>query len=307
MSSAINTVSNRLTNPHPLVAATKKAAVGTRPDGTGRLLLGARGSTGIKVSRSALPRALRVLDAIYKGAEARGWQVVAGQKYKGLKATKVVSGDHDVIITIHEGTTKTPHVPNKSEQARIDKRDTYGIPEHDHEPNGRLHIKLIECDVAKRSNWSDGARQNVENLIEDVLDGIQSAFTAYEERDAESERQEHERRQRRIVALESAYQRLVHTRRVEAVMEQSRTWRQAEDLRAYATEVRLRAERAGGTPPEVQEWLEWVQRHLDEVLDPPGHLPTLTAPPSRDDKGVVEYLNTGRGNWSQAWLDWTRA
>jgi hypothetical protein len=238
-----------------------------------------------------MPRALRVLDAIYKGAEARGWNVVAGKKYTGAPATKVVKGSHDVILTIHEETTMTPHVRTKAEQTQIDKGYSFGIPEHDHEPNGRLRIRLIDCYVAKRSNWSDGVRQDVEDLIEDVLDGIQFAFDAYDERDAERERKEQEHRQRQIQALERAYQRLVHTRQEEAVTEQARNWRRAEDLRAYSAEVRLRADRAGAMPPEVLSWLEWVQQHLDEALDPPGHLPTLPAPPRRDDQGVVEHLN----------------
>jgi hypothetical protein len=249
---------------------------------------------------------LRVLDAIYKGAEARGWEVVAGQKYTGAPATKIVGGGHDVILTIHEETTKTPHIPTKAEQARIHKRDTYGIPEQDHQPNGRLRIKLVECYVAKRSNWSDGVRQNVEDLIEDVLDGIQSAFDAYVERDAERERKEQEHRQRKTAALERAYRDFLVTTRVETVMDQTRRWRLAQDLRDYSSHIRRRAEVHGEISLEVQSWLDWVERHLDEVLDPPGQFPVLPPAPSRADEVVREHLVAGAGRWGDVYLDWSR-
>lgn len=258
------------------------------------------------MSRAALPRALRVLDAIYKGAEARGWKVVAGKKDTGAPATKIVKDGHDVILTIHEETTKTPHVPTKAEQAQIDKGYSYGIPQHDHEPNGRLRIKLVDCYVARRSNWSDGVRQNVEDLIEDVLDGIQSAFDAYVERDAERERMEQEHRQRRMEALERAYQDFMLTARVESVIDQARKWRLAQDLRAYSADVRQRAPLVGEIQPEVQAWLDWVQRHLDEVLDPPGQLPVLPPAPARADEVVRRHLVAGAGRWGDVYLEWSR-
>lgn len=297
----------RLSRPHPLVAATKTVAVGHKPDETGRLVLGARGGAVVKVSRASLPRALRLLDAIFKGAEAQGWKVVAGEKYSGKSMTQIVNADHKVAITITEDTTKTRHIPTKAEQVQIDKGYRYGIPEYDHEPNGRLSIRLVECYVAKRSNWNDGVRQRVEDMLGDVVAGIAQAFESYEARDAERLRKEQEDRERKTAALERAYQDLVAKIRVEMVMEQARTWRLAQDLRDYREIVRQRAEALGPLKPEVAGWLAWVEWHLDQELDPPGQLPTMPPTPGRSDERVREHLVANAGRWSDVYLEWSRS
>jgi hypothetical protein len=57
-------VAARLSRPHPLVLTSRAAATSIKQDETGRLILGSNGTARLRVSRNALPRALRILDAI---------------------------------------------------------------------------------------------------------------------------------------------------------------------------------------------------------------------------------------------------
>lgn len=273
-------VADRLSKPHPLVVGTRDEATRAKPDETGRLDLGGARSARIKVSRTALPRALRVLDAICKAAAARGWEVVADKTYSGRPTTKVRHGHHDVDFTITEETDREPHVPNKGEQARIEQGYGYGVPEWDYAPSGRLRLRLVECYTARRGSWGDGVRQRVDDLLTQVLDEVAYVFEEEDRRAAEREREERERVALQKVALEDAYQRLAHDRRVSAVERQVQNWRLAHDLRRYAEEVRTRLAMSGEQHEPTLRWLAWVQRYLDEVLDPPSRCRSCRRTPS---------------------------
>ena len=107
-------VRDRLTRPHQVVVATQTAAAGATPDATGTLELGYRGpSARLTVSRVALPRALRLLDAFCKGAGARGWTVSVGTKYTGKAVTQVAFEDRTVRFAITEDTDKQSHALTK--------------------------------------------------------------------------------------------------------------------------------------------------------------------------------------------------
>lgn len=161
-------VRDRLTKPHPLVTATQQAAVGAEPDETGRLILGRGGAAKVKISRSALPRALRLLDARCKGAEERGWKVEAGTRYSGNANTTITSAGHKVEFTMHEETTRQPHTPTKAEEEAVRRGRGYGIPQWDYEVTGRLLLKLDHY-LASRSNFRDGVRQRLDERLDDVL------------------------------------------------------------------------------------------------------------------------------------------
>jgi hypothetical protein len=62
---------------HPLVTATRDAAVGLRPGADGLLRIGPRrGVARVQVSRPLLCRAILILHGLTKEALRRGWEVV---------------------------------------------------------------------------------------------------------------------------------------------------------------------------------------------------------------------------------------
>src|SRR5437879_6373965 len=75
------TVPERLVRPHPFVAATRDAAGGLKVGEDGRLRIGGReGIVYVVVSREQLQRALRILEALLKEAERRGYELRGIQK-----------------------------------------------------------------------------------------------------------------------------------------------------------------------------------------------------------------------------------
>ena len=298
-------VRDRLTRPHPLVAATQQAAGGAKPDETGRLILGYGGVAKIKVSRSALPRALRLLDALCKGAQARGWDVVAGTRHSGNANMTITQSAFKVEFTVTEETTKQPHVRSKSEEAMAARGRAYGIPQWDYEPTGRLLLRLDHY-LAKRSNYSDGVRQRLDDRLDDVLDEVGRIFEAEHQRQVEWEKRERAQAEQRVIAVEAAYQRLVQDRRRECVEAQTVRWRLARDLRTYADEVTERLPQMTADDREgSMAWLTWVKRYLDEQLDPLVRAPGLPVDPDRHDSSIAPLIAGRSGN--QGWLDWLSA
>jgi hypothetical protein len=270
-------VHQRLTSPHPFVVATQEAVRGAKTDDAGRLELGHReGAARLAVSRAALPRALRLLDALCKGAEARGWQVGVGTKYTGRQVTEIQHDGMEVRFTIVEGTDKEPHVLTKSQQEALDRGSPWGIPRWDQTANGKLSLRFVEAYYASRSNWNDGVRKQLEEVLTDVLDHVGLAFDADRANSALRAREGAEREARRAAAAEAQRQREVHAQREAAVEAQVSRWRLAQDLRAYSDQVRARLPAEGAEP--TRAWLTWV----DEYLHP---LDAAVAAPRLADAG----------------------
>jgi hypothetical protein len=69
------TVARRLMKPHPLVERTERAIKPARLEDSGPTFPREKGCLDIEVSRGNLNRALRVMDALLKALEARGYKV----------------------------------------------------------------------------------------------------------------------------------------------------------------------------------------------------------------------------------------
>jgi hypothetical protein len=294
------TVHARLLQPHPLVASTQQAAASRKPDETGRLIL--QGDIArFKVSRPALPRALRILDALCKAAEARRWSVQASRRYSGGPNMIFTNGMAKVEFDVIEETTRVRHVRTPAEDTRSARSGSSGIPEWDYTLTGRLRLRLDHY-LSKRANFTDGVRRSLDDQLGEVLNEVGRIFDAEGERDAEREREQQVRQQQRVDAIEEAYLDLIEDRRLEAVTALMTDWRLARDLRQYAEQVR--ATLAEMTPEARQragDWLAWVQPHL-HGLEAAVAAPGLPPDPRRNDVSLAPLI-AGRGG-NDAWLEW---
>jgi hypothetical protein len=150
-------VSEQLRDPHPLVVRTKELAKEGRRDSDGRYCVRRRGGLDALVGPASLGRALRIMDAILKHLEHRGYKI--GVKKERPFSTYVVIQDQHVAFQLREGVVR-------SKRAATDK-NPYPYPAFDSQPNGvfTLTLEIKEYVDGVRKVWTDGKRRRLEEHL----------------------------------------------------------------------------------------------------------------------------------------------
>ena len=231
---------------HPAVwlKAARKAATraGTPPEEAKTL--------SVNVSKEHVGRALRILDALARALEARGYPVTGdGARIEGQL----------VPITIMEQQDKVLHVPTARELASVKARSWEKLPTWDYVPSGRLSIHSDvyvwwRRDLRKR--WSDGRRTRLEDTLDDVFLGIVALGAAKkqkaDEEQAEADRKAEQERQR----LERERQARMSAARDKDILERAHARDEAAAVRRLIAAVEQSAAIDGGMTQETEQWLE---------------------------------------------------
>lgn len=263
-------VPDRLTRPHPLIrlsrAALRRGKVDEyrvlRPDWKERCL-------HIRVAKTSLSRALRIMDALIKALDARGLPVRLADDAK--QGTYAEVGGEKVQIVLEEAIHRTEHVPTQKE-IEEQKRWSWNHPKPwDFAPTAllRLRIKEVTGDRSRKL-WSDGKRRRLEELLSDFLGGIRTAAEAKRRQREEWEREQREWREAAERQAELERQRREEEARRQVLERQTELWLKTQNLRAYIDAVERAATNRGtsaGPGTELQRWLGWARKHADR-LDP---------------------------------------
>lgn len=250
-------VPSRLVNPHPVVAQARAhyEKAGHADDRRGdphrpRVL-------ELRVSPASLHRALRLADALFKAAEARGHKMML--KPGDYGGACVVVGDQPVRVSLEERFERVPHEITKAEQAARKRNPYVLIPTHDARPTGELTF-LVQNVASARGRWSEGERWKQEDRIGAVLAGIEAAAIKLR-----AERLEWERREREWQAAEERRQREQEWR--EKLDRHLAGWRLARDIRALVAELRQVVAMADGAESDgdLDAWLSWALRYADRI------------------------------------------
>lgn len=185
-------VADRLTHPHALIRMTAEVFRARKPDQSGMLFRPWKEKClDMRVSRESLPRALRIMDALLKAVEARGFKIAGTDGEK--KGTYIELLGEKVEIALEEKTKREDHVLTKDEAERKAKYGWSSAPRWDYEPSGilQLRIKEIWGDGARKI-WSDGKTQRLEEMLNDVVAGLIVVAEAKRQYQIEMERQRRE-------------------------------------------------------------------------------------------------------------------
>lgn len=261
-------VADALRNPDPFVVQTRDALKERlktwRPEHRvyARLSPGETGTINVDVCPSSIPRALRLLDAVLKGARRAGFEVSAGRRGSERDVHFVIEGE-EVPFLLRE--------PMRQERVELPKEKRYGSRyEFKYHPTGRLTLELANKWYVPRHTWRDTERQRLEDLVGVFLIGAYRAATAYRERRLETERRRREERlraekERRLERLRAA--EAERRRELEA---QAERWRRSREVAAFVDEVERRAGKTSMTEEEreaLDAWLAWARDHVKR-LDP---------------------------------------
>jgi len=256
----IISVPESLLDPHRLTARSQAALENSKPDERGIIVLRNKSCLDIRVTRVSIDRACRIMDALLKALNARGYRVTVGE---GNKAKTVVMVDGEALeIGIDEKISRTNHVLTRAEEARYGR--SFRIPpRYDYFSTGILSLRLHNATYCGRQQWADGTRQKVEECLGTVIQALQQAAQQKKVQREEDERRrkaweeeaEHQRERQRLARLE--------VQRAEKLNADTNAWVQATRIRRYVVEL----ERVTNPVPNLKSWIAWARSYAD-TIDP---------------------------------------
>ncbi len=274
-------VAEELRNSHPLVKRTKRALERAEPGRYGRLHPRGDDTLNVAVGRPSIKRAMRILDALIKALEQRGYEVVVERNRRGEKQSAVKIGGESVPFELTERAREEVR-ELKTTGAEAMQRDlalAFGREPTIREffPSGELSLSIAEHvfrhDI--RRTWSDAKKQRVEDCLNDFIASVIKTAAALRQRRKE---QEEAARQREIEKVREAEERKARQARERELEEERRrlaeleaeadAWNRARRIRAYVDAV-IAAKGAGAEGSELAEWVAWARRKADEI-DPLG-------------------------------------
>lgn len=274
-------VDDVLRNPHPAIRQTKSALEGAHENSYAKVQPAwNQPSLDIRVSRGSVNRALRIMDAILKAVEKRGFSVEPGDAQRGY--TRIVVRSQKIKVRLTEGANRFE--TNPPERRGI-LPSSMVSKEFEYRPTGKL-IFLIEqyCAQNIKKRWADRVREPLEDQLNDIVKGIITIGAALEVESIRRQERERLRIQEEIRRHQEQKRREEEEKRFQAVEQQANLWTRSRHLRAFIRNCeRSIVGESGPIDPEgpVAAWLDWARGRAD-LLDPfrNGIL-----------KGIVEKLN----------------
>jgi hypothetical protein len=277
-------VPDRLSQPHPLVAALR--------DDKDRLGL----------TSSVRGRGLRILQALITAAEVDGYAVTpVAQRNMGYGPPRYETNDHFYINTgecrvgvrIVQETDKQPHEPTARELAEKKRYSWTRIPEYDHIPSERLRLEVDARYNGRQSKWADRQRWRLDDKLPALLEEVHARHVEAQERRLKAEAAAAAQERRREEALRQATSRYRESSKVDALLRQALDWQQATLLRAYLDAMQEVVDAMCAVEQErAREWLAWSQEYADR-LDPLGRTVEPPCVPEPTPDQLRPFLREG--------------
>lgn len=263
-----------LSSPHPLVKHARSLLKNTKPSFANDEILRVWKDKclDIRVSKGSVDRALRIMDALIKALDRRGYPLILNQPHSGRAdyATFASVLGEDVEFYLKESLLKIERMPEESsKKSRFPILDAY--PKHAYIPSSKLMLVIDNIPgEGLRVSWADGAKQKLEECLNDFIVGLLKASVAIRARrlkwqQAERERQEAERKR-----YEQEIRRQEEEARFQALLKESTNWHLSKQIREYIDAVRELVIKKHGdvqSGSEVEKWLEWAEKKAD-IIDP---------------------------------------
>jgi hypothetical protein len=250
-----------------------------------------------EVSRAALPRALRMLQALVVEAERRGYGVSLAEQAPSRYGLDGWSGPRDghLQFTV-EGTAEAIRISEEGLKSRAywERQAGYAtyrnggrsgrprLSEYEQGATGRLRLEIVGYSGAGRQvKWADRKAGTVEQRLPEVLRELEIRASERAERRREAERREVEQKRRWSNALDDARAQYLEHRRSEALTDQVRRFEAAQAIRTYCDA----AEAAYPNDQPTAEWASWARRYasdLDPLSGPPGPPPEPESVPPEE-------------------------
>jgi len=243
------------------------------------------GHAVVKVSPQTENRTLRILNALFKALRARGHDIRLrttreyGREFAVLETA--IGGETAIDFWLTEHVKRTERVLTKEEKARKERFHFLLAGRYDYAPSGRLILEInAPSGYELRRRWADGKKQRIEDVLGEVVVGLEAAALAWRDDQERRERERHDE-ERRERQRQAANRRAAHRKALEEdLVQMANAWAQAQLVRSFLVAVQDKvreAERSDG----FAAWLSWAMDHVEEVdplADPQAIAKSLRVP-----------------------------
>jgi hypothetical protein len=277
------------------------------------------------ISEAQQERALKVLDALLRGAESLGWPFESPPRAEpeprrnawtpptrptAVVGRLIVDGE-PLQLRIDERQRQSDHVPTEQEKADKKRGRYVWMPRFDYAPSGELRLHVTEPGHSYTEKvWKDTKAHPLEVQVRKVLHGLLSLAL-------ERKRHREEQRCREIAARELERQqamidqrRAANAKLIAALEAQAGAWVRAQLLRRYLRAARRTlgtrtvTTNLQGKPIDFLAWAEHYVNQLDP-LHPDSRDPDFTHHDSwqynSEEKRFTEELQRLSGHaWERA-------
>ncbi len=237
-----------------------------------RLLTSKNGALAhILVSGEQVPRALKILNALFLALEERG-QSASWPKEEGALLAVSIDGEA-VRFSLSEVTDSLAHVLTPAEA-----KHPWSAPKHDYKLTGRLQLQISNLPAFMgpiRRTWADGKQQRIEGCIGDFIIGLSVAAAAIKKHKQEMEEREQRWAEERKQEEDERRKAEEHKRKAEFVTELIGNWEEAARLRQFIKAIEERTSQSDFSDDEkgdIQQVADWTREYADS-LDPLSDLP----------------------------------
>jgi hypothetical protein len=266
-------VADTLRGSHALVRQTAEALKSSNARATEILYGGAARHLDVQVSRECLPRALRILDALVKALEERGWRVSLGTGVD--RKTYVTVLGQRVAFGIREKLKQVKNEPAKPERGFDGKMYTPYQRESETVPGGKLALVLRETwGLSVHRSWDESDSRRLEERLNEFVIAVVARAEELRESARRAEEYARQRREADELRWERERQQQLEVAKIAALTRQADAWEQSHRIALYLAAVRSAAQQAGvelarGCP--LGEWIAWAEeysRELNPLNDP---------------------------------------
>jgi hypothetical protein len=260
-------VAETLENPHPVVRATVQKLKSQRPNEHGCLFCASADIFSVSVSPAQLDRALRILNAIVRASEERGFLVQKGETSAYLEVNS-----ERINFSLCEKIDRIPHEQTPAEAVRAAKERKHSPslsesrpwwqPQWDYRPSGRLNLELAEhYHTGLRRVFCDGKRQRLENLLHDFIAATVVYSAAQKTRREENDRREREWREREQRRIEQQQQIERNKKRWTFVSDKIQALERAEKIDRFVQHVASTSSEFNPLAENVRRLIDWARRY----------------------------------------------
>lgn len=238
---------------HPLIVKTKKSINKTYLD-KGCIRCGHNGLS-IRVSPNSLDRAFNIMDSLIETLESKNINIFIKEDSYKNKTCLTVSG-----VTFEIDMYEKINVIKKKE------KDQFGSSIHDYVPNGTLVLRIKDAPYETQSEWVDGKRHKLEELIDKFVDGLYKAV----EREKELAIERQKMHEEYLKEEEAQKQAALEQEQFDALEKEATNWHRSKIIRSYveaATAAYIQKNGKVEPGSEFDKWRNWANQKVD-ALDP---------------------------------------
>lgn len=262
-----------------------------------------RGRTGLhEVSRTGLPRALRIVHSLALELERRGHGLACVQvredrygrsEWKPSRDGQLVAtlGGRDFALRLREKgvglrgpwEAQLKRREENRRELRFDRWDVGRIEPYDKGATGQLNLEILSWG-SRQQAWGDRRRWRLEDRLAQALRELEMLAQEAEERRLAREREVQERRRQWELAMADAKRQALDAHRLEVLRRRVAAWEEGDCIRAYCAELEHRY------GAQADDWIGYALRQADRLQ----RVPSMPSDPALGPEDLKPYL----GPWS---------